>query len=483
MFRISNHLFPRRCLLLIAILCLTHVHTTHGAGNRTKVFGVGLSKTGTSSLHDAVVKLWYRSIHEDKALVPYLYPHHQHDSRTIFNMTAHYNNMDAAFDLPTAMYYQELLAAFPNARFVLTVRDADQWFKAFSEHCQRTVEFNGGVVPVRVARLREAVYGSSVPDKDVWIERYKAHNARVHQIIPPQQLLVMDITRGDGWVQLCDFLSVSYGPCAASQRLTAPFPRSNSKDKSIEQMIRLKQETQVELQQSSAQHTRYAYVSFVITSPKASLPRYVLQGLLKSIDSVRAAGSSHDIILMVLGKLSEADQLIIKAKVTRILSIRAIGRGVTQGNKKNASDSMAALRAKSRTLQLIDYERVLYFDPGHVLRHGVDTLFNTEYHFLARSSADTPLDASVFVVKPSWQAFVDVKDIIKAGSFRPASGFMSYGPITDWRVGRAGEKTDWTFKQASGDQGLFYFYYFCFPKPGPAALVGADAWDHLITSS
>ena len=37
-------------------------------------------------------------------------------------------NYKAGVDAPVATFYPELMAAFPDAKVILTVRDADKWF-------------------------------------------------------------------------------------------------------------------------------------------------------------------------------------------------------------------------------------------------------------------------------------------------------------------------------------------------------------------
>ncbi len=47
--------------------------------------------------------------------------------------TAIYRGYNSANDWPTASFYRELHAAYPAAKFVLTVRSAQSWAESFSE--------------------------------------------------------------------------------------------------------------------------------------------------------------------------------------------------------------------------------------------------------------------------------------------------------------------------------------------------------------
>jgi hypothetical protein len=54
-------------------------------------------------------------------------------------------------------------------------------------------------------------------DKASAIAAYRAHNARVREIIPASRLLVFDVRQG--WGPLCEFLGTALP--------TIPFPRTN----------------------------------------------------------------------------------------------------------------------------------------------------------------------------------------------------------------------------------------------------------------
>ena len=76
-----------------------------------KVLGVGLSKTGTSSLSAALTILGYRTVH---------YP-------PLDRLRELLDDSDAATDTPVACSFRELDRQYPGSRFILTVRDPDSW--------------------------------------------------------------------------------------------------------------------------------------------------------------------------------------------------------------------------------------------------------------------------------------------------------------------------------------------------------------------
>ena len=48
--------------------------------------------------------------------------------------TGRYDDVDSAEDIPTAHYYEQLLHAYPTAKFVLTVRGERNWLARFACH-------------------------------------------------------------------------------------------------------------------------------------------------------------------------------------------------------------------------------------------------------------------------------------------------------------------------------------------------------------
>ena len=65
-------------------------------------------------------------------------------------------------------------------------------------------------------------FGDPVGHEDVYRKRYDEHNADVRAYFAqrPDDLLVIDVTAGDGWDRLCPFLGVDVPD--------APFPHRNS---------------------------------------------------------------------------------------------------------------------------------------------------------------------------------------------------------------------------------------------------------------
>ena len=162
-----------------------------------KIFCIGLSKTGTTSLMAALEMLGYASAH-------------WHYTRNVFRYTTKgikvrfdkFTDHDAFGDTPIARIYPELDKKFANSKFILTVRDIDQWDKSFREM------FGQGVEDKFSSRLHMDLYGTDNYDRDKCGSAFKKHNDQVLRYFKgrEQDLLVMNISAGDGWVKLCQFL-------------------------------------------------------------------------------------------------------------------------------------------------------------------------------------------------------------------------------------------------------------------------------------
>jgi fructose-1,6-bisphosphatase/inositol monophosphatase family enzyme len=169
-----------------------------GEGVPSKIFGIGLSKTGTSSLAQALQRLGYRTKDCMGAL---RYARGNLSSIDMDTVLAH----DALTDTPIPSFYRELDARFPGSKFILTVRDRAGWLQS----CRK--QFNEKSAATRSEahrRLFEDLYGTDVFDEARFADGYDRFVAGVHEHFRdrPGDLLVLDVAAGEGWDKLCPFL-------------------------------------------------------------------------------------------------------------------------------------------------------------------------------------------------------------------------------------------------------------------------------------
>jgi hypothetical protein len=163
-----------------------------------KVFGIGLSKTGTTSLYAALAELGYRS------------GTFRHSQRLGLERWVegdfgpdYLAEFDAMTDLPIGCFFRELDLRYPGSRFILTTRSLEPWLASVAR------QFRANPEPTPFNRdTRLMAYGVSVFNEGMFRRAYLRHEAEVrdHFATRPNQLLVVNFFEGDGWDPLCAFL-------------------------------------------------------------------------------------------------------------------------------------------------------------------------------------------------------------------------------------------------------------------------------------
>ncbi len=180
-------------------------------GVQGKIFGIGLSKTGTSSLAQALQRLGYRT---KDCMGARSYVRGDLSSIDMDTVLAH----DALTDTPIPSFYRDLDARFPGSQFILTVRDRAGWLQS----CRKQFNERSAAAQSEAHRLLfEDLYGTNVFDEEGFSRGYERFVAGVHAYFKdrPGDLLVLDVTAGEGWEKLCPFLGRPIPD--------APFPKAN----------------------------------------------------------------------------------------------------------------------------------------------------------------------------------------------------------------------------------------------------------------
>lgn len=168
-----------------------------------EIFGIGLSKTGTMSLHEALNLLRLRVLIAGVSL--------PQDT-----------DFDAATHEMIAVHFEDLDRVYPGSRFIYTVRDKDEWLRSIRRHWR--VHREEGVA--NRATLK-SLYGLQDWrfDQKTFSRAYDRLHERVMAYFAGRDdLLVMNICDGDGWGMLCPFLGLplqisrSFAPTPASDR-------------------------------------------------------------------------------------------------------------------------------------------------------------------------------------------------------------------------------------------------------------------------
>jgi hypothetical protein len=164
-----------------------------------KVFGIGLSKTGTTSLYAALMRLGIRTL---------TYRHLEatglDDWREGRFATDYLAGAEAATDIPIPTYFRELDELYPGSKFILTERPLVPWLESLgSQFMNRTKEVAGFRRDMRFATYGIAGFNAM---RFARIAAEHSESVRAHFAKRPQDLLVLNLFDDQGWPELCDFL-------------------------------------------------------------------------------------------------------------------------------------------------------------------------------------------------------------------------------------------------------------------------------------
>eukprot|EP00042_Codosiga_hollandica_P045488 m.463694 g.463694 ORF g.463694 m.463694 type:complete len:298 (-) comp57038_c0_seq8:161-1054(-) len=135
----------------------------------------------------------------------------------------------ATQDSPYMHFRDEIAAAFPRTKFILTVRDPERWYESFRRtvlpmliewRLRLTTRFHPDAFKFTniMWRCQEPYLPLTEPNnKKLWVQAYHAHSELIKATMPADRLLVFDVR--DGWAPLCAFLSVPVPD--------VPFPNQN----------------------------------------------------------------------------------------------------------------------------------------------------------------------------------------------------------------------------------------------------------------
>ncbi|KAF7359916.1 hypothetical protein MVEN_00717500 [Mycena venus] len=190
-----------------------------------RVLVLGFCRTGTSSIREALRMLGYNDTHHMDSVF--------RDPSQIDLWTA---AIDAKFfgkgkalreggvgflarglsDLPSILFAEDLVDAYPEAKVILTLRDPDAWYNSYDNTIgsmlrSRTSYIAAALNPSFYGKgfyfgrtCSAALLGKDGALKDVAKARFVEHYDRVRSLVPPERLLEYRV--GEGWLRLCEFL-------------------------------------------------------------------------------------------------------------------------------------------------------------------------------------------------------------------------------------------------------------------------------------
>jgi hypothetical protein len=197
-----------------------------------QVIGTGLSRTGTLSLKVALERLGYGPCYH---AFEYLGApghvdlwHQAIDQQGNVDWDQIFHNYRSVTDVPSVLFWRQLIDVYPEARVILTERDPARWYDSVIrtiERGRRAQSDPTETIPDDRWPLIERVMAALLPmeqygNRGAFIETYRRHNEAVKNAVSPERLLIFRAV--DGWGPLAQFLGV--------EAPEEPFPHLNAGD-------------------------------------------------------------------------------------------------------------------------------------------------------------------------------------------------------------------------------------------------------------
>jgi len=189
-----------------------------------KVIGAGFGRTGTLSLKFALEKLGFDPCHhmmEVFGKAEHIALWQDAADGKPANWEAIFNGYEAAVDWPACAFWEELADVYPDAKFILSKRDADKWFASAAATIfagMNSADKNDPHRKMVATLIVDNTFGGDIENAEHAKRTFEAHNAKVQATLPPERLLVFEAS--DGWEPLCAYLEVPVP--------SEPYPRTNS---------------------------------------------------------------------------------------------------------------------------------------------------------------------------------------------------------------------------------------------------------------
>jgi len=206
-----------------------------------QVIGAGFGRTGTASFKKALEILGFNpcyhmieAIKQQHGVQWKKFADNPKDLHILHSLLGESGYL-ASCDFPSSPYWAEQLKLYPDAKVILTTRDAEKWYQSCCDTIFKMMPFH----PLRpFGAILYNFFGFSSPgfmdmvnktiredsfhgdwNKESVIKCYHDHNNNVIKTCPADKLLVFEVS--EGWEPLCKFLNV---PVPAAD---VPFPHVN----------------------------------------------------------------------------------------------------------------------------------------------------------------------------------------------------------------------------------------------------------------
>jgi hypothetical protein len=181
-----------------------------------RIIGAGYGRTGTASLKLALEQLGVGPCHHMSEVLPNpervalwtrIGAGGADQDPSLWDQA--FEGYNATVDWPACTHWRLLMKHYPDAKIILTRRDAGKWFTSVNEtilnpavNAQLAASPMGPMLETNINRL----FDGRLDDREHMMACFEQHCAEVIAGVPSDRLLVFEAR--DGWAPLCEFLGV-----------------------------------------------------------------------------------------------------------------------------------------------------------------------------------------------------------------------------------------------------------------------------------
>ena len=167
-----------------------------------EIFGIGYNKTGTTSLTAALNRLGFPCLHNPR------------QRRLNLILQGEHFGYKATCDYPVWERWQDIVAIYPNAKYILSNRNVDDWSRSREAHVARN-------------KVRGRKWIATESDDR---ERYLEHTETVRRFFHgSSNFLEVHICEGEIWDNLCRFLGKPIPTIPFPHKNRTPYPKLRRK--------------------------------------------------------------------------------------------------------------------------------------------------------------------------------------------------------------------------------------------------------------
>jgi hypothetical protein len=198
-----------------------------------KVIGSGFGRTGTLSMKVALEQLGFDPCyHMETVLTRPSHLNFWHDVASGKAVDWHqiFDDFQAAVDFPASSVYKELMAVYPEAKVIHTIRDPERWYDStyetiykmkdvFPQWMRQYVPWVRRFVEMGDGMFWDRLFAGQFENCPRMIQVFNDYTEDVKRTVPADRLLVFNVK--EGWRPLCQFLDVTVPD--------TPFPHKNDR--------------------------------------------------------------------------------------------------------------------------------------------------------------------------------------------------------------------------------------------------------------